>query len=327
MSEPLISVIVPIYNVEKYLDRCIMSIVNQIYKNLEIILVDDGSPDQCPQKCDEWKEKDDRIVVIHKENGGLSDARNAGLDIATGEYISFVDSDDWVSQDFIDVLYTGIKLYSASISVCDVNFVYNENNIYNDNYEYKYITYTRENAMNDIVCGKGIRATAWNKLYKKSLLSNMRFEKSKYHEDEFFTYKVIDKACKIVFTSKKLYFYFQRNNSIMSTVSMKHLDFLEALFLRLLFLEKKYPNLYLKAKISYCIACVDHYKQTFYINNIDTNLYRTKVKEYRKKITFSRQELNSLTLKNKMYAVLSKYFLFLFSYILYLKGAEESENT
>ena len=99
-----ISVIIPIYKVEKYLNRCVESVVNQSYQNLEIILVDDGSPDNCPKMCDDWAEKDNRIKVIHKENGGLSDARNAGLKVAMGEYISFVDSDDWIAKDFYEVL-------------------------------------------------------------------------------------------------------------------------------------------------------------------------------------------------------------------------------
>ena len=101
---PLISVIVPIYNVEKYLARCVDSIVNQTYKNLEIILVDDGSPDRCPQMCDDYAEKDSRIKVVHKKNGGLSDARNAGMAVATGEYISFIDSDDWIDLETYDLV-------------------------------------------------------------------------------------------------------------------------------------------------------------------------------------------------------------------------------
>lgn len=109
MKKPLISVIVPIYNVESYLNRCVESIVNQTYQNLEIILVDDGSPDNCPQICDDWARKDSRIKVIHKENGGLSDARNAGMNIATGEYISFIDSDDYVALDFCETMLLVIK--------------------------------------------------------------------------------------------------------------------------------------------------------------------------------------------------------------------------
>ena len=117
--EELISIIVPIYKTEKYLDRCIKSIINQTYKNLEVILVDDGSPDRCGVICDKWAQKDKRIKVIHKENGGVSDSRNAGLDIANGEYIGFVDSDDYIHKDFIKILYNLCKENNSDISVCE----------------------------------------------------------------------------------------------------------------------------------------------------------------------------------------------------------------
>lgn len=119
----LISVIVPVYNVEKYSERCIESIINQTYKNLEIILVDDGSPDTCPMICDEYAKKDDRIVVIHKENGGLSDARNAGIEIAKGEYFAFIDSDDYISEEFLSKLYMSLKSNSAFMSICNFDYV------------------------------------------------------------------------------------------------------------------------------------------------------------------------------------------------------------
>ena len=116
----LISVIVPIYNVEKYLDRCVESIINQTYKNLEIILVDDGSPDNCTQMCDDYAKKDSRIRVVHKENGGLSDARNAGMEVATGEYVSFIDSDDYISLDFYETLFQTMIDNDSDIVECSV---------------------------------------------------------------------------------------------------------------------------------------------------------------------------------------------------------------
>lgn len=122
-EEPLISVIVPVYNVEKYLDKCVDSIVNQTYKNLEIILVDDGSPDNCPKMCDNWAKKDKRIKVIHKENGGVSSARNVGIDNAKGEYIGFVDSDDWTEKKYIQKLYEVLIQENADIALCGYNRV------------------------------------------------------------------------------------------------------------------------------------------------------------------------------------------------------------
>ena len=118
MSQALISVIIPVYKVEKYLDRCLESIVNQTYKNLEIILIDDGSPDNCPAICDEYAQKDSRIKVIHKANGGVSSARNKGIDVATGDYIGFVDSDDWIEPDMYETLIKNAEQYNSDISRC-----------------------------------------------------------------------------------------------------------------------------------------------------------------------------------------------------------------
>ena len=124
VDEGKISVVVPVYNVEEYLDQCVESLVGQTYKNLEVILVDDGSPDNCPAMCDEWAERDNRIKVIHKENGGVSSARNAALDIASGDYIGFVDSDDWIEPDMYEILIKNAKKYDADISRCAGLFDY-----------------------------------------------------------------------------------------------------------------------------------------------------------------------------------------------------------
>ena len=121
----LISIIVPVYNVEQYLDDCLISIINQTYKNIEIILIDDGSTDKSGKICDEYAKKDSRIIVIHKENGGVSSARNAGLRIAKGAYIGFVDPDDWIAEDMYEVLYSNAKKYDADVSVCKYKIVKN----------------------------------------------------------------------------------------------------------------------------------------------------------------------------------------------------------
>ena len=127
--KPLISVIVPIYKVEKYLTICVDSLLRQSYGNLEIILVDDGSPDECPAICDQYQNKDNRIKVIHKKNGGLSDARNAGLDIAQGEYVAFVDSDDFIDEDYICKLYDALQQNRASIAVCGIQIIDESNKV------------------------------------------------------------------------------------------------------------------------------------------------------------------------------------------------------
>ena len=215
---PLISIIVPIYKVEPYLRRCLDSIVNQTYTNLEIILVDDGSPDACPQICDEYATKDNRIVVIHKNNGGLSDARNAGLNISKGDYISFVDSDDWIDKQYVETLLTLIKTENSDI-------VFGENEPFHTNYstqnkkkQYFVTNYTQLGSL-EVLFSKNLvsHTVPWGKLYKRELFVNVRFPIGRFHEDEFTTYILFSKSSKITYTNACLYFYRQRANSITSS--------------------------------------------------------------------------------------------------------------
>lgn len=217
MDNPLISVIVPIYKVEPYLRRCLDSIVNQTYTNLEIILVDDGSPDGCPAICDEYAAKDSRIIVIHKENGGLSDARNAGLDICKGEYISFVDSDDWIADCFIEVLFKSIQDTNAEIGICgyiqtssSYTTKYNVSNVIKT-------TLSSIEATTKLWSKERITyVTVWGKLYNRFLWKNVRFPKGLIHEDEYTSYILLYNAKKTVCIDIPLYYYYQRLDSIMA---------------------------------------------------------------------------------------------------------------
>lgn len=225
----LITVIVPVYNVEKYFKQCLNSIINQTYKNLEIILVDDGSPDNCVKICDEYAKKDNRIKVIHKENGGLSSARNAGLDIATGEYISFIDSDDYVAENFIEILYKLCVENNCDISECD--FLKFENDVVTQKKTAKIQCYTSNEIQHKIYSEEYVKTiVVWNKLYKRYLYENMRFPLGKINEDEFITYKVLYN-CKsnIAVTNEQLYYYRYNAQSIMGRkFNEKRLDVLEA---------------------------------------------------------------------------------------------------
>lgn len=215
----LISVIVPVFKVENYLNRCVDSILNQTYTNFELILVDDGSPDRCGQICDDYANKDSRVKVIHKENGGLSDARNAGIDIAVGEYYTFVDSDDWAHTDYLSILYYLLKDTSADISVCSYIRTDNEK-VKCDLNNTQIYELTNLEAL-EFLCNSFYRqmVTAWGKLYHKSLFSDIRFPVGKIHEDEFITYKLLYKAKKIALTTKQLLYYWQRPDSIMGALS------------------------------------------------------------------------------------------------------------
>lgn len=259
MNSPLISIIVPIYNVEKYLDKCIDSIVNQTYKNLEIILVDDGSNDKSSYICDDWGKKDKRIIVIHKLNGGLSDARNAGLDIAKGEYISFIDSDDFVSIKFIEKLYEYMIITNSDLIQCTYQKVHEQYIEPINRIDINISTYETITSLQMLIKEEKFNQVVWNKLYKREILMGMRFEFGRLNEDEFFTYQVFAKCKRITFINIPLYFYLIRTGSIMNkNFSIHRLDGLEAKFRRYNFLKQSYLELAIidkKNLIFYIVYC------------------------------------------------------------------------
>ncbi|MFY1811444.1 glycosyltransferase family 2 protein [Bifidobacterium adolescentis] len=234
MSEqPLISIIVPVYNVEQSLDRCVHSIVAQTYRHLEIILVDDGSPDDCPRLCDAWAGQDDRIRVIHKPNGGLSDARNAGLDAMRGDFIAFVDSDDYVEPDYVNRLYVGIS--GADMSVCaiiceDSNGKARQGN---EPITDERIAVPSEEYLRHALLDWRL-VVAWNKLYAASIWNQLRFPVGRIHEDEYVLHQVVDQCMSINVLPDELYHYVSTDSSIThSGFSIRNLDRLEALARRL----------------------------------------------------------------------------------------------
>ncbi len=302
----LISIIVPVYKVEPYLDKCVSSIVDQTYKNLEIILVDDGSPDNCPAMCDEWTKKDSRIKVIHKQNGGLSDARNAGMSIATGEFIGFVDSDDLIDKGFTEQLYNALKETGADISACDFREFHDDTEVsVSVNKTAQVEVSTCEEAIEDIQHNRRFRAVVWNKLYTRKILSGESFETGRKHEDEFFTYRLYDKASGLAYIDVPLYSYRQRPGSIMTSFSPEYLDILDAYLERIALLRKKYPRLVPTDKLNFCMACMNLYSE---VSNIDADSQREAkkhIRNCRRKIRFSRDEFRKYSLKEKLYVTLS----------------------
>lgn len=242
-NKDLISVIVPIYKVEPYLDRCVRSIVNQTYKNMEIILVDDGSPDNCPAICDEWAKKDSRIKVIHKLNGGLSDARNAGLAVARGELISFVDSDDWIDINMLHTLFKVMQGKKADIVECGVKYIDEIGHTLRiRSCVSAVVELDKVGALKELVKETIVYQTVWNKLYKASVIKGIVFETGKLNEDDFWTYQVFDNLNKLVVINNPLYYYSQRTSSIMGTgYTIRRLDGLIARFQRMEYLQK-YPE-------------------------------------------------------------------------------------
>lgn len=295
----LISVIVPIYNVEMYLNNCIESIVNQKYNNLEIILVDDGSTDKSFNLCDIWASKDSRIKVIHKKNGGLSDARNAGLKIAQGEFIAFVDSDDWIDDIFLQKLYLAILQSNADIAECSVKFVDEDGKpIKERNVKNGYTILNKKEALQALILENGVYQTVWNKLYRRSVIKDIFFEVGRCNEDEFWTYKVIDNAEFMILVNNSMYNYRQRQSSIMGRgYSIKRLDGVLAKFQRIEYL-KKYEPLYKLSRQQFVIDCLWNLQSVFIYLSGNEKKY---AKEYILNLlrSISRVHLREMTLKRK----------------------------
>ena len=234
----LISIIVPIYNVDQYLDKCIESIVSQTYGNLEIILIDDGSPDNCPTICDSWCKRDSRIKVIHKVNGGLSDARNAGIKIATGDYIAFIDSDDWIENNYIKKMYEYMMIYEADIVECGVTYVSENGEKVRTRKTDSLLKLNLTQELCNLVIEDNVFQTVWNKLYKRKIVEGIFFEKGKYNEDDFWTYQVMDRLNQMIVIEDELYNYVQRGTSIMgNSFNYKRMDGLDARVLRMKYFE------------------------------------------------------------------------------------------
>ena len=228
MMDEKISVIVPVYNVEAYLERCVESILKQTYSNLEILLVNDGSTDKSGELCDQLALRDQRIRVIHKENGGLSDARNRGIDEASSDLIGFIDSDDYIDEDMYETLYRHLRESNADLSMCghyDVFHQIPEKQVS----EIKTWELSSVEAIKMVMEAKILSVTAVNKLYKKELFSHLKFEVGKIAEDAFIMIRLLDQCQKVVATNEKKYYYVHRENSITTQkFSLKFLNVIEA---------------------------------------------------------------------------------------------------
>ena len=210
---PKNSIIVPIYEVEPYLRKCIDSILNQTFEEFELLLIDDGSPDRCGDICDEYAKKDNRIKVIHKENGGQASARNIGLDVARGEYIGFVDSDDWIEPDMYKILYNLAINNDAEISCISSKIIYPNKEILRETSTLK--KFIKKDAMKEVIRGKFFDEVVWTKLFKKEILQNLKFKEGIKYEDTEFCYRAIDKCTKLIYLGKCLYNYLIRKGSTM----------------------------------------------------------------------------------------------------------------
>lgn len=243
VRKDFISVIIPVYKVEEYLKTCIDSVINQTYEKLEIIIVDDGSPDLCGKICDDYAQLDSRIIVIHKQNGGLSDARNAGMKVASGEYITFLDSDDWWKENFCEYALQHLKKYKADLYALSLLKISEDGCELSQNHLLTVDVMTPEQAIYSMFDPKKIPWCAQAKLYKRELFEGVEYPVGKLMEDKATTYKIFSKCTTIAFEDNPLYVYLVRDGSIMrSKFSERQMDSLEIQLELNSFIEANYPQ-------------------------------------------------------------------------------------
>lgn len=308
--DELISVIVPVYNVEAYLPRCVDSILSQSYTNLEIILVDDGSSDSCPAICDAYTKKDSRIRVVHKPNGGLSDARNAGMDIAYGKYLAFIDSDDYVTPDYIQTLYTAAKRDDADISIVGMKRVF-DGNLPSEMCTGKYIecSYDTKDAIRELLSIGCISQEACGKLYKAEIFYGIRFPVGELYEDLAIMYQLFLRSERVAYSSRPLYQYFVREGSTMqSPFDMRHYVEVRWIEEAMALVAQRYPELDHEIRG----RRVWSYFKTLYriLCSADRNQYRPQQEEMIQKIRTDAQGLlvSRRISRNLKIKIISLYF-------------------
>ena len=237
----ILSVIIPVYNVAEYLKQCLDSVYSQIRDNYEVILVDDGSTDNSGDICDEYKLKYSQTIVVHKENGGLSDARNAGIKVATGEYIYFIDSDDWLAPNAISTLLDYAVENKCEVVQGGLFYAYNDYLLYDNSQKTPFVL-NKNQAMKELIKNDYIKNFAWGKIYKTEIVKKYLFIKGVYFEDSYWQHHIIHEVNNYGVIPFPLYYYRQRESSISGTFSIKILDLLKGYEQRLLFVSDKYPQ-------------------------------------------------------------------------------------
>ncbi len=256
----IVSIIVPVYNVSKYIEKCVDSILKQTFCDFELLLIDDGSTDNSSYICDLYAKKDNRVVVVHKKNGGLSSARNRGLDIAKGDYVSFVDSDDYIEPNFIESLLDELMKKSSDLIVCNFSILDLNNNSLIETPSIIDGDVDEEGYWKLSACTRyGLTVVVWNKLYKKTIFEHLRFKDGVFHEDQEIIHKIISKCDKITFINKKLYNYIKRPQSITNKKTQQmFFDEINSLYNRAIYFlaTENFYDFYLKTTnrmiIEYC---------------------------------------------------------------------------
>lgn len=288
MKTPLVSVIVPVYKVEPYLHKCVDSILAQTYTNLEIFLVDDGSPDNCGKICDEYAQKDNRIRVIHKKNGGLSDARNVAIDVATGEYITFVDSDDYVDTDYVDYLYQLVLQNQCQVAIVQSCFFYENTNPNKKRIAERIEVFSSIEAIKTMFYQKHIETSAWGKLYHKSLFeTGIRYPRGILFEDNPVTFRLLYQSNQVVVSNKQLYFYLIRSDSIEGSLFNEVKIQSAVAVLKLMHNYPEITNLIVPAFKCKIISLTFHFILKMPIDSMRTKMLYRLIVENRKSVLFN----------------------------------------
>lgn len=308
-----ISIIVPIYNAAKYLPKCIESLINQTYENLEIILVDDGSTDESGKIADDYSKKDNRIKVIHKEHGGNTEGRNIALKAATGKFIGFVDNDDFIEADMYELLLSTLYNYDADIVQCAYYRINEDNEILPKYYSGKTKQFNNISAFEELIKRKGFKNPVWNKIYKKDLTEGISFPVGRLNKDIIFNYKTFARAKKLVSIDIPKYYYLKRKDSIYGTYKyLENMDPFHNFIERLDFISKNFPQLFNIAQKELYFDSLIYYKI------LKKNFTRDKDKKRRNLIkNYIRKNyrsLNSNQLIGRMHKILLKVLVINFEY-------------
>lgn len=305
---PLVSVIIPVYNTEKYLCECIRSVVNQSYEKLEIILIDDGSSDGSLEICCRWAQKDSRIKILSQSNLGLSVARNVGVAASKGEYISFIDSDDWIDRVYYETMVSALVKYDADIVASGVVKAFkNAECVYPSSSQ---PLFNPEQALSTVISGTVFTVMACNKLFRRSLIVSCPFPEGCFHEDDYVMYGIIASSAKLAFCQDVLYHYRQRKHGIINSGLVKRFDDkYKSYFQNLSLVQKAYPRLVPKMKLLLCRYVINDY--TDILNNpCDYDgMMKKEIVKYRKSVRFSLSEFVKVDIHHLKLIFLSSYCL------------------
>ena len=289
--DKLISIIIPVYNVKEYLSKCVKSVINQTYTNCEIFLIDDGSTDGSGELCDKLAKQDERIIVLHKKNGGLSDARNVALDMMCGEYVVCVDSDDYVTEDYIEYLYGLVSVNNADIAVCQFKKIYNTQDRLDD-YKEKIEVLDKASAIENYLYQRKFTASAHCKIYKSELFAEIRYPVGYYYEDMAIICKLLDRSSKIIVSNLQKYYYVQRNGSIMAeNFNLKKMQRIEISQNIRNFIIEKYPEFVRAADARCLLAAAQTFREIPFAKENNTYLMPCwkQICLYRRKVFLDRK--------------------------------------